>query len=183
MEIVLVAKEIFAKHGYKKSTLEDIANSLDIVKSALYHYYKNKEDIFCSVIEFEIDTFFNKLNIDIRKSSSTKGKLLKFSKNKYLYYKQFLNLYNLTVDDLYENYKNIIKIREGFIRKNIEFVEAILQADSSLRDRKEIRDWSRIFIFSVRGIIKNSYQNDRMKNQDREIELFIDIFLKGIKGI
>ena len=44
-EIFFKAAEIFAKKGYEKTTLEEIAAELKLTKGSLYHYFKGKEDI------------------------------------------------------------------------------------------------------------------------------------------
>jgi len=44
-EIFFKAAEIFAKKGYEKATLEEIAAELKLTKGSLYHYFKGKEDI------------------------------------------------------------------------------------------------------------------------------------------
>jgi len=42
--ILKIAREIFSKYGYKKTTLDDIANAVRKGKSSLYYYFKSKED-------------------------------------------------------------------------------------------------------------------------------------------
>jgi AcrR family transcriptional regulator len=44
-EIFNSATEIFAKKGYEKTTLEEIAAELKMTKGSLYYYFKGKEDI------------------------------------------------------------------------------------------------------------------------------------------
>ncbi|MFW6389223.1 MAG: TetR/AcrR family transcriptional regulator, partial [Marinilabiliaceae bacterium] len=48
--ILKSARELFAKFGYRKTTMEDIAQALRKGKSSLYYYFKNKEEIFQAVI-------------------------------------------------------------------------------------------------------------------------------------
>ncbi len=40
------ALQLFARYGYKKTTVEDIAGALGLTKGALYLYVKNKQDLF-----------------------------------------------------------------------------------------------------------------------------------------
>lgn len=48
--ILKIAQDIFSKYGYKKTTLDDIANAVRKWKSSLYYYFKSKEDLFQAVI-------------------------------------------------------------------------------------------------------------------------------------
>ena len=52
--ILKIAQEIFSKYGYKKTTLDDIANAVRKGKSSLYYYFDSKEDLFQAVIMKEV---------------------------------------------------------------------------------------------------------------------------------
>src|SRR6204780_3534769 len=43
-----VALELFAEHGYEKTSLREIAERLGGTKAALYYHFKSKEDIVYS---------------------------------------------------------------------------------------------------------------------------------------
>ena len=51
--IINTSREIFARFGFKKTTVDEIANSLNKTKSFIYHYFNSKEEIFQSVVEKE----------------------------------------------------------------------------------------------------------------------------------
>jgi AcrR family transcriptional regulator len=50
-EILDAASKLFARHGYKKTTLDEVAGEIGIVKSALYRYFANKEELFNAMID------------------------------------------------------------------------------------------------------------------------------------
>ncbi len=72
--IIKAAKELFAKFGYKKTTMEDIAIALRKGKSSLYYYFKNKEEIFQAVVESEEEVLFSKLNEIVQSSVEPRAK-------------------------------------------------------------------------------------------------------------
>lgn len=43
--ILQTAVRMFLEHGYARTSLNDVADQLKITKPALYHYFRNKEDI------------------------------------------------------------------------------------------------------------------------------------------
>lgn len=45
-QIFETAFQLFARYGYKKTTVEDIAGALGLTKGALYLYVKNKQDLY-----------------------------------------------------------------------------------------------------------------------------------------
>ncbi|MDH6626560.1 AcrR family transcriptional regulator [Streptomyces sp. LBL] len=46
-----VALDLFADHGYEKTSLREIAEILDVTKAALYYHFKTKEEILVSIFE------------------------------------------------------------------------------------------------------------------------------------
>ena len=59
--ILKIAREIFSKYGYKKTTLDDIANAVRKGKSSLYYYFESKEDLFQAVIMKEVEILAHEL--------------------------------------------------------------------------------------------------------------------------
>ncbi|NBI88657.1 TetR/AcrR family transcriptional regulator [Lachnospiraceae bacterium] len=57
-KILMTALRLFAKDGYEAVSVSTIAGELGITKGALYKHYKNKRDIFESIVQrmSEIDT-------------------------------------------------------------------------------------------------------------------------------
>lgn len=55
--ILHTALRLFARNGYEAASVSDIAGELGITKGALYKHYKNKRDIFDSIVErmYQID--------------------------------------------------------------------------------------------------------------------------------
>ena len=56
-DILMTALRLFAKDGYEAVSVSTIAGELGITKGALYKHYKNKRDIFESIVErmYQID--------------------------------------------------------------------------------------------------------------------------------
>ncbi len=49
--ILHTALRLFARDGFEAASVSDIAGELGITKGALYRHYKNKQDIFDSIVE------------------------------------------------------------------------------------------------------------------------------------
>ena len=73
--ILKIAREIFSKYGYKKTTLDDIANAVRKGKSSLYYYFESKEDLFQAVITKEANILAHELEIVINRNTDPVEKL------------------------------------------------------------------------------------------------------------
>ncbi|WP_196593454.1 TetR/AcrR family transcriptional regulator [Pectinatus sottacetonis] len=45
-KILTTAKKLFVKQGYKKTTIRQIVKESGVLTGSIYHFYKNKEDVF-----------------------------------------------------------------------------------------------------------------------------------------
>lgn len=50
MEILLKAHEVFAKFGYRKTSVEDIGKACGLAGPAIYYYFASKEELFAETI-------------------------------------------------------------------------------------------------------------------------------------
>jgi AcrR family transcriptional regulator len=77
--IIKSAKERFARYGFKKTSMNDIAGDLRMGKATLYHYYKTKEEVFNAVIKFELNEFAKELSqLEKNKDLSLNEKLIEY---------------------------------------------------------------------------------------------------------
>ena len=57
LNIIGAAQELFARFGFVKTTVDEIAKAASMGKATIYHYFKGKEDIYKEVVEKESNIF------------------------------------------------------------------------------------------------------------------------------
>jgi TetR/AcrR family transcriptional regulator, cholesterol catabolism regulator len=55
-EICLAAAQIFVSKGYNATSLNDVAEALDITKAGLYYYVESKQDLLYRIINLGLDS-------------------------------------------------------------------------------------------------------------------------------
>jgi TetR/AcrR family transcriptional regulator, repressor for uid operon len=61
-KIMQSAMENFAKNGFDRTRMEDIATSAGLAKGTLYLYFKNKEDLFYAICDHNLEDLRNQLS-------------------------------------------------------------------------------------------------------------------------
>jgi TetR/AcrR family transcriptional repressor of uid operon len=61
-KIMQAAIEIFAKNGFDRTRMEDIAMAAGLAKGTLYLYFKNKEDLFYAICDHNLKELRNQLS-------------------------------------------------------------------------------------------------------------------------
>jgi AcrR family transcriptional regulator len=54
-EILNAACEVFAKHGYRKASMKDIAEAAGVSKSVLFKYFETKENLYVRIFRLTTD--------------------------------------------------------------------------------------------------------------------------------
>lgn len=61
-KIMQSAMENFAKNGFDRTRMEDIATAAGLAKGTLYLYFKNKEDLFYAICDHNLEELRNQLS-------------------------------------------------------------------------------------------------------------------------
>ncbi|MGD9679071.1 MAG: TetR/AcrR family transcriptional regulator [Vulcanibacillus sp.] len=64
--IIDEAHKLFLKHSYEAVSISDISQAIGLTKGSLYHHFKNKEELFKSVIDksFLIQSVFGQFDVE-----------------------------------------------------------------------------------------------------------------------
>ncbi len=98
--ILKIAREIFSKYGFKKTTLDDIASAVRKGKSSLYYYFKSKEDLFHAVIMKEVEILAYELEIVINRNTDPVDKLRDYILTKLATFRGLANFYHAIENDV-----------------------------------------------------------------------------------
>ena len=136
--ILEIAQEIFSRFGYKKTTLDDIANAVRKGKSSLYYYFNSKEDLFQAVIIKEVDILKQALEKVVFRSLDPEEKLREYILTKLTTFRQLANLYNALENDV-TAIGFIDEIKERNEKDEIRMIKRIL-IEGVRRDKFHIDD-------------------------------------------
>lgn len=126
-KIVETAQGIFARLGFKKTTMDDIARAVFKAKSSLYHYFKSKEEIFQAVVEKEAQILKEEIEKALSAEESPINKLKAYAKFRMRALHRLANFYQAFREEYLESYGFIQKIRQDYDRYEIKTIKDILE--------------------------------------------------------
>lgn len=124
--IVSVARSIFSRFGFKKTTMDEIAMASHKGKSSIYYYFSSKEDIFRAVVEKEASILKQELIHAINNADSPAQKLKAHVLIRMNTMGKLANFYSAIKDDYLSNLDFIEKIRKKYDLEEIQMMENIL---------------------------------------------------------
>lgn len=180
--ILKIAQDIFSKYGYKKTTLDDIANAVRKGKSSLYYYFKSKEDLFQAVIMKEVESLAKELDRVVNRNTEPVDKLRDYMMTKINTFRNLANFYHALENDVTAiSFINEVKLR--YEQDEIKLIKRIL-IEGVRKNEFEIYDFNLAAIgitMAIKGLemplSAGSYGN---LNLDRSVDVILKIICYGI---
>jgi len=127
LRILKAAQQVFARFGYHKTTMDDIAEAAGLKKASLYYYYTSKEEIFRDVIVAESQEFLQKLRAAVSDLQHPRDKIVRYLTFRMEYFQQMVNLHRLTVQTVLELKPLVEKVYHQYLQEELRMLEGILQ--------------------------------------------------------
>lgn len=182
-EILKQAQCLFKQFSLKKTTMDDIATACGKAKSTLYHYFKNKEEVFDRVVFMELED----LRKIVRERVDEKI-LLKDKFNTYIleFYKEInnkVNLYRIIKHELIHeslaqvHFNNIVEFEKSYITKILN--EGLEKNEITGIKPKEIPFFAEVMLAAFFGVVRYSLESDGVIDLER-LQNVSDVLLPRI---
>lgn len=182
-KIMTVAGKMFARYGFQKTTVDEIARAAHKAKGSVYYYYASKEDLFKAVVGQEISTLKKGLTKVIIDSTDATGMIRNYLMSRMILMKDAVNYHESLKADFVEEYEFLTEDREDFTRFEIDLMKAIL--DRGVRENKfVIRDTfatAQVIILAMKAIEIPFYHQHKIQQYEQTIVELLDILIRGIE--
>ena len=125
--IVGVARRIFTRNGFKKTTMEEIAAACHKGKSSIYYYFKSKEEIFRAVVEKEAEELKERLDRTLQKDDLVMDRLKAYILFRLYRVRSLENFYAALNEEDLSHMDFILQIRRNFDMEERRLVRDILE--------------------------------------------------------
>ena len=148
-QLIDVAMDVFAEHGYAQTTMDDIAQRAAISKPVLYQHFENKRDLFFTLIDCQLDTLRERLTtrmktVDLDSETADEEVAYQAVRGVFEFMADPRGHHRLIQDTSMENPEELEVRQEQFLTDLVEFVSPYI-LDNSILDPASSR-------FITRGI-------------------------------
>lgn len=181
--IIESARELFARFGLKKTTMDEIAEKCGMSKASLYYYFQSKEDIFKSVIKKEFELFKKRVEETLSKEGSPQEKLRAFIVARFTRLKEISNYYSTLKDEYLEHYAFVEKERTEFTNWEIQTIQSILDEgiQKGIFETSDSKLTAVVIAYALKGLeFPWSIEKD-MIDIETAINLMLPVFFCGIE--
>ncbi len=183
-KILNSAGEVFARHGFHKATISQIAALAGVADGTLYLYFKNKDDILRQYSSYKSDIFFEKIRQEVEKGQNAEEKLRCLVR---CHLSQFQNDKDLAANFRPEvRYSQDVESKVKDISKTyLEILSEIIeqgQVEGSMRQDLFAALAKRYILGAVDGVINTWVLAGGKYDLTSLADPLVDLLLTGVRG-
>lgn len=180
--ILICAKGVFAKYGFRKTTLDDIASAAGKGKSSLYYYFKNKEEIFEEMIDREVESLKNGFISALDSAATPKEKLRKYILLRMELFNTMISFFPTFRQEFGEYLSYIEKIRVRYDAEEAKIIQSILQSglEHGQFNIPNIELTTQAIIKAMKGFEFPWALEQEKNNMEKDIDSMLEILFYGI---
>jgi len=181
-KLVDVARQLFARLGFEKTTMNDIAQASNKGRRTLYTYFKNKDDILLAVVESEMDQLNNVLAEIVEQVMPAHEKLTVFLYTRLDTMKMIVARNGTIRAEFFRDIWRVEKARKRFNIQEPILIQKILESgvEEGVFEIPDIEATAYIIHQALRGL-DVPYIRGKMGDSESERENVMNLFFNGIK--
>lgn len=180
-KIIFASIELFMKFGFKSITMDDIAKHLSISKKTIYQFFKDKDDLICTVTEVHLQQEQKEIEEVHKEAKDSIEELFLITKC------MRKNLSNINTSVLYdlqkyhkEAWSKFLIFKEAIIGKAVKDILEKGIKEGHFRKDIDVEILARLRQEEVQmGFDERVYPPDQFDFKDVQMQLF-DHFIHGI---
>ena len=126
--LIDAARQVFARKGIERTTMNDIATASQKGRRTLYMYFKNKEEISNIVIENEMERLHEMLEAVEKKNLPADEKLITFIYTRLDAFKATVTRNGSLRANFFHDSWNVAKVRKGYNIQEVALIKKILNS-------------------------------------------------------
>lgn len=190
-QILQTAQELYQRHGIKKVTMDDVAKAVGKTRSALYYYYKNRDELFEAVMISLVDEVKDELEKIIYKEKTLESRVQVFCFAKVKGFKKtrnFITAIEARMDNeerskysdiIWEIHQRMMRSETTLLKKVIR--EAVAAEEINEQDPKTVDTLLFVLLSSIRGIRRESGSENYKDQWEEGAEMFASMVVEKLR--
>ncbi|MGI6320148.1 MAG: TetR/AcrR family transcriptional regulator [Bacteroidales bacterium] len=182
LQIIRHSAQIFAKYGFKKTNIDDIAKACQRGASSIYYYFKSKEEIFYEVVQYEFVSLMRSLEEVVKSTSDPQHKLRLYLTTRMSRIKNVAVLYDALKNDFFDSVSYIENIRKKYDQQEFAIIKSILDEGHKLKvfSFENSDSIARAIMAAERGLEVPIFSNNINIEISGRIEELLNVLFYGI---
>jgi AcrR family transcriptional regulator len=182
-EMILdAALEVFAKHGYESSDVDDIARLAGIGKGTIYRHFDSKQNLFLALVDRGYQMLCQRMAADRDPNLSFEKKLIRGMRSHVDFFIQNPQYYRVLMLELPDHR---LQIGEDILKRHQRYTQPMVKAIAAATKEGELKpidpDLAALTLGAMACIVVERHLRGKRDTVSRDIKTAIDLFLRGAK--
>lgn len=181
--ILKSAEKLFARFGFRKTTMDEIARDTRMGKSTLYYYFKSKENVLEAVIQKDSRLYRKKLREAVSGISSPQEKIKNYVLTRMKHFQDLGLYYSSLTDEFFEYYAFVERSRKDFMEFEIGTLKMLIEEGiaQGVFSVEEVETTARNFSIVLKGLEYPLLIKNKDSDIEKECIQMMTILFKGIE--
>lgn len=181
--LIEVARQLFAENGKKDVTMNDIAEASKKGRRTLYTYFNNKDEIYRSVIDKELDTILDRLTVVSNQKTEPDIKLTNHILTHLDAVKNVVERNGSLRADFFHDIYEVERKRRKIDVMEIALLRSIISEgiEKNIFKRMDIDLSSMIIFYAIKGLEVPYIRQNISSEFERNKNSIVDFIFTGIK--
>ena len=182
-KLIEVARQLFALHGKKNVTMNDIAESSKKGRRTLYTYFKSKDEIYKAVIDNELKHILERLSMVSNEKTEPDIKLTNHILTHLDAVKQAVSRNGSLRADFFRDIYEVERTRRKIDIKEISLIRNILSegVEKRIFKKMDIELSSIIILYAIKGLEVPYIRQNISLEFEKNKNYIVDFVLSGIR--
>ncbi len=189
-ELLAKAVTCFTRYGYSKTTLDDVAKETGINKASLYHYFKNKDELFLQVLLQVSAGGIEALKEKAQKVKQPQKQLVFYFTERLHYYLQIVRLNSLDKSALFNLQGQFDAVYQPVRQQEITWIATVVRQMNPAFSLAQATQHAQILLDTADAIKHNAVftgnlldgEEQAINDSKKQITQTITLLLKGIQN-
>jgi len=182
--VINAAAKIFSMKGFYKASMDDIALEAGVAKGTLYYYFKNKSELFKTVVVEGIDFLVEDLRNVVNNSDESIENIIKSMIKKNIdFYLEYYELANIVLNEITSGIDDdVLNEIKNSKEKYVRFLADLLLDgyNQGIICNSDFNMIAAGIIGMVNGICKHYLMNANSTDRNNMIEHASNMIIKGL---
>jgi AcrR family transcriptional regulator len=191
--ILAAARKVFSEKGYQSARLEDIAAEAGFSKPSLYSYFPDKETLFLSLANQDIQEMSEKIELAANAQEGFTRTIESMLRIVFTNFAQTFSYFTTAANfksfnslqmDAFKNKEHMDRFHE-IMRKTLGSIEKVLTRARNAREissRAPSADLAWFIISMIQSVHMRSFMTGKMVDMDASISRIMDFIMHGVAG-
>lgn len=184
--IIESSKQVFMRFGYAKVSMDDISRASGKGRSTLYHYFKNKKEVFEAFVTREFIQLITLAYKKTKPKNTLRDNLFQYNKIKLSGLRALLEKHSNILEDVRDHPEVFSRLNKLLIQEEVVVVRQIIawgveKGEASPMETADLDFLSTVLVTAFRSFEHEIVWNDGMKELENKLEWLVSILCKGLK--